>query len=49
MLDDVGQLFCVERTGSTHSEIDSYFAIFVSPIWVGGYLYFWHQVRSISD
>jgi hypothetical protein len=27
--------------GDTHSFIDNYFAIFVSPVWVGGYLLFW--------
>lgn len=45
MLSNEGQLFCVDRVGATHSEIDSYFAIFVSPIWIGGYVYYWSEVR----
>lgn len=46
MLDDDGQAFCARREGTTHSEVDFYFAIFISPLWIGGYIYFWDEVRG---
>jgi hypothetical protein len=39
---------CFNGVGDTHSFIDSYFAIFVTPAWVGGYLLFWNEVRALD-
>ena len=38
---------CLNGVGDTYSFIDSYFAIFVTPVWVGGYLLFWNEVRAL--
>lgn len=39
---------CFNGVGNTHTFIDSYFAIFVTPVWVTGYLLFWNEARPAT-